>query len=75
MVTSEAQKAATAAQRKRRRDAGMKPITVWLLPSEQEALKGYTERSGHSQNMAVQSAVLELHHWCRPADYVREPFG
>lgn len=74
-MTTEAQKSANAALKKRWRAEGMKPITVWLLPAEQEALRGYTERSGHSQNMAVQSAVLELTHWCRGDDYVRQPLA
>lgn len=74
-MVSEAQKRAAANLRKRMRQEGMKPVTVWLLPAEQQALEGYIERTGHSQNMAVQSAVLELHHWARPEGYVREPIG
>lgn len=55
------------------RAEGMKAVTVWLLPREQEAIAGYMERTGHSQNMAIQAAVLELEHWAREDGYVRQP--
>lgn len=74
MVT-EAQKRANASLRKRMREEGMKAVTVWLLPAEQEVLAGYCQRTGHSQNMAVQTAVLGLHHQARPEGYKREPIG
>lgn len=72
-MVSDAQKRANANLRKRMRAEGMKAVTVWLLPREQEVLAGYIERTGHSKNMAIQDAVLELEHRARGNGYVRQP--
>ena len=54
----DARRAASAAYHKKRADAGMKKVTVWLSPEAQEALEGLKEGHG-SKDKAVDTLIIQ----------------
>lgn len=59
MTTKPYQLAAARAFHQKRRDAGMKKITVWLDPTGLELMAAFRERFG-SQDAAVSAALRAL---------------
>lgn len=55
---TDARRAASAAYHKRRAEAGMKKITVWLSPEAQEALETLKDVHG-SKDKAVDTLIIQ----------------
>lgn len=55
---TDARRAASAAYHAKRKEAGMKKVTVWLSPEAQEALERLKDKHG-SKDKAVETLITE----------------